>query len=228
METEKVCVLLYADDLVLLAESESDLQKLLDALNIWCLKWRITVNSDKSQVVHFRTPSIPQSSFSFTCGSCQIKTVDRYKYLGLIIHQFLDFKITADAVAKSASRALGLLIAKAKAFGGVSHSCFTKLYDSMVGSIIGYGAGIWGQREYSSINAVHNRACRYFLGVGRYTPNVAVQGEMAWKTPWQLQWMARTRLWCRFVNMSQNRVNKQIFLWTHSRAIQNRCKNWCF
>jgi hypothetical protein len=40
--------------------------------------------------------------------------------------------------------------------------------------------------------------------------------------------MATTRLWCRFVNMSQNRVNKQIFLWTHSRAIQNRCKNWVF
>ena len=40
------------------------------------------------------------------------------KYLGLILHEHLDYNITAKAVAQSASRALGLLIAKAKANGG--------------------------------------------------------------------------------------------------------------
>ena len=33
---EKVGILLYADDIVLIAENESDLQLLLDVLNIWC------------------------------------------------------------------------------------------------------------------------------------------------------------------------------------------------
>ena len=50
---EKVSVLLYADDLVLLAETEADLQKLLDTLSNWCTRNHIKVNEDKSNVVHF-------------------------------------------------------------------------------------------------------------------------------------------------------------------------------
>ena len=38
----------------------------------------------------------------------------------------------AKAVAKSASRALGLLIVKSKIHGGFQHNIFSKLYDTMV------------------------------------------------------------------------------------------------
>ena len=65
-------------------------------------------------------------------------------------------------------RALGLLIAKSKCNGGMPYECFTKLYDALVLSIINYGSAIWGAKEYSIINSVHNRACRFFLGVGKY------------------------------------------------------------
>ena len=37
----------------------------------------------------------------------------------------------AKAVAKSASRALGLLIVKSKIHGGFQHNIFSKLYDTM-------------------------------------------------------------------------------------------------
>ena len=40
----------------------------------------------------------------------ELKKVDRYKYLGLILNYMLDYQVTAEAVAKSASHALGLLI----------------------------------------------------------------------------------------------------------------------
>jgi hypothetical protein len=32
-----------------------------------------------------------------------------------------------------------------------------------------------------SINAVQNRAMRLFMGVGKYTPNDAIAGDMGWK-----------------------------------------------
>ena len=62
--------------------------------------------------------------------------------------------------------------------GGVTYHVFTKLYDSLVSPIIEYGASIWGYKNVSCINAMHNRACRFFLGVGKYTPNAAVTGDM--------------------------------------------------
>ena len=79
----------------------------------------------------------------------------------------------------SASRALGLVISKCKVFGGFQCSTFTKLFDSMVWPTINYSAPIWGDKSYSCINAVQNRAMRYYFGVGKYTANAAVLGKWA-------------------------------------------------
>ena len=49
----KLCVLLYADDTVIMAESEVDLQRALDALAEYCNLWDLTVNLEKTNVVIF-------------------------------------------------------------------------------------------------------------------------------------------------------------------------------
>jgi hypothetical protein len=46
----------------------------------------------------------------------------------------------AKAVARSAGRALSLLIVKRKAHGGFHFDTYTQLYDSLVWSVINYGA----------------------------------------------------------------------------------------
>ncbi|CAG2239279.1 unnamed protein product [Mytilus edulis] len=65
IEEEKICILLYADDIVLLVENESDLQMLLDVLHMWCHKNDISVNLSKSKIIHFRPPSFPRSIYTF-------------------------------------------------------------------------------------------------------------------------------------------------------------------
>ena len=173
---------------MLLGDSEEHLKQLLNIVNNWCSKSKIKINSEKSKVVHFRPNSKPRTHYIFKCGDDTVEVVDKYKYLGLILTEYLDHKFMADTVAKSASRALGFLISKSKSMGGVPFRCFTKLYDALVMSVINYGSSIWGGKEFSSISSVHNRAGRYYLGLGRYTPNAALQGELGWKTPLQRQW----------------------------------------
>ena len=70
--------------------------------------------------------------------------------------------------------------------------CFTQCYGATVQSIIDYNAAIWGTKSMSCINAVQNRACRYFLGLGRYAPNDAINGDMGWLSPEHSQWMCIT------------------------------------
>ena len=89
------------------------------------------VNSNKSKVVHLHGTHIPVSDCIFRCGQEVLETVRDYKYLGLLINEFLDFTYTSQAVAKSANRALGLIICKAKVYGGMPYSCFTKLYNAL-------------------------------------------------------------------------------------------------
>ena len=99
---ENVCLLMYADDLVLLAKSEKDLQLMLDKLNDWCEQWKVTVNTDKSEVVHFRPNQTLCSNYKFCIGNHTLKVVPKYRYLGLVLEEHLDFSVTADHVAKSA------------------------------------------------------------------------------------------------------------------------------
>ena len=84
IDEEKICLLLYADDIVLLAESSSDLQLLLNALYDWCGQNHMSVNTAKSDVVHFRQKSISRTNTVFSFGSGIIETTDKYIYLGVI------------------------------------------------------------------------------------------------------------------------------------------------
>ena len=50
------------------------------------------------------------------------------------------------------------------------YEAFAKVYEATVLPVITYASAIWGQDIYSCILSVQNRASRYFLNVGRYTP----------------------------------------------------------
>ena len=143
---------------------------MLDVLSLWCKANEMCVNNQKSNVVHFRPPSVDRTHVNFHCGDGAISVVNKYTYLGILLDEFLDYNVTAKVVAQSASRALSLLVAKTKCLGGLPFQVFTKLYDSVVWPVIAYGAAVLGDRSFSCINAVQNRAMRFFLGTGKYTP----------------------------------------------------------
>lgn len=94
----------------------------------------------------------------------------------------------AKALAKSANRPLSLLLVKSNAEAGFQHATFPKLFDTLVWQVISYGSAIRGTKNLSSINAVQNRAIIFFMGVGKYTPNDAINRDMGWRPPSAKQW----------------------------------------
>ena len=192
----------------------------MNVLNDWCQTNDMIVNCSKSNIIHFRNPSVSKTNFIFKCSILHV--VDRYAYLGLLLSEHLDFEMTSKFVAQSASRALGLLISKCKLAGGLPFNVYTKLYDSVVYPVISYGAGIWG-----CINAVQNRAMRFFLGVGKYIPIADFEGEMEWEASFIKQWTSIGRHFVRISRTPLNRINKHIALWAHSKAFP-KCKNWFY
>ena len=101
------------------------------------------------------------------------------------------------------------------------YKVFTKVYESLVAPVIDYGLSIWGTREFSCINAVQNRECRVFLGLGRYAPNAGVQDEMGWFLPIHKQWMSISRFRCRLSQMSEDRLPRKIFKWALVQNVRN-------
>ncbi len=155
-----VALLLYVDDLAILAESEQDLQDMLNVPHEWTQEFDMSVNIEKTKVVHFRRgPSIPCTEAVFTLGDVVVQMVDRYHYLGLVLTQFMDLNITVRYVAQAAPRALRVLVAKSKSQGGLLFRVFTQLYDSLVQPILDYGASIiWGHKSFFCTQTCINKA----------------------------------------------------------------------
>ncbi len=79
-----------------------------------------------------------------------LNIVDRYKYLGNILNEHLDFSVTSSVLSGAADQALGAMISKFKGLKNVGFNTFDKMYHSSVRPIIDYGSGIWGYKQYDN------------------------------------------------------------------------------
>ena len=83
-----VCSLLYADDLVVFADSEAKVQCLLDTVYNWCKKWGMKINENKYKIIHFRNVGKRATDFTFKNGPNIIEIVSSYKYLPVLSPPF--------------------------------------------------------------------------------------------------------------------------------------------
>ena len=222
---EKIALLLYADDIVLLSDNEVNMQNMLNTLHNWCKKWRVLINTEKSKSVHFRKGLRNRSDFVFKIGKNTIEIVEQYKYLGVIFQEKSDFSFTADALAKGAGRALGGLISRIHSLKEFGFKTFEKLYYACVFPVLDYGSSVWGYKPYTQIDNIQNRAMRYFLGVHRFTPNMAITGYMGWLPSVYRRWCSMIRLWNRILLFDDTRITKKVFNHDYNICQNNCCED---
>ena len=223
-ENLEIATLLYADDLAILAESEENLQVMLEILSQWCHQWRMTVNVSKTKVIHFRIKSQFRTNFKFLIGDNEIEVVEKYKYLGLVLDEHLDFNVTTSVLAGSAGRALGAVSTKFNQLKGMGFNSYAKLYNTGVTPILDYGAGIWGYKSFSNIDAIQNRAIRFFLGTHRFASNIAINGDVDWMECGVRRHLDMFRLWNKLVSMDEDRLTKRVFIYDHDEG--GHSGNW--
>ena len=92
LEGVKFNILLFADDVVLLAESRQDLQKLLDIVFGYSQRWRFKWNSVKSKIL--RIGSRKAQTLHYFLGLQELEVVKSFKYLGVDFQENLSWSIT--------------------------------------------------------------------------------------------------------------------------------------
>ena len=75
-----------------------------------------------------------------------------------MLNEFLDFNVTMDYLANSASRALGSMLGKIKSNQDLGYLSHTKLFDSLVAPILDYGCGTWSTgQNCKNFDQIQNR-----------------------------------------------------------------------
>ena len=82
---------------------------------------------------------------------------------------------------------------------------------------------MWRYRSYAQLDYIQNRAIRYFFGVHRFTPILAIVGKLGWLPSQYRRWLSILRFWNRLILMDGSRLTKQVFNFDYESG-QN---NWC-
>ena len=138
--------------------------------------------------------------------------------------EYIDFTVTANALAEAAGRAVGGLINKCIKNNNFRYDTYTKLYNSCVVPVMDYSAGVWGYSNYNKPNTVHNRAIRSFLGVHKYTSNIAINGDVGWTPPAVRRKIEMLKLFNRLMHLDKDRLTYRIFKWDWSH--KNKTWGW--
>lgn len=218
-DDNKLSILLYADDIVLLAESEKGLQKLLDTTSNWITQHKMSANMDKTKIIHFRTKKKKITNYQFTLCNNTIDFTAEYKYLGLTLHEHLNYTFSTEKLTTSAGKALGAITAKYLKAKGLHFKTFSKIYEATVLPIMLYASQVWGKKLYQKQEDIHHRAMRTFLGVGKKTPIPALYGETGWHKLATHKAKDCISYWLKLFNMDNNRLTKKIFIWDYKKAL---------
>ena len=100
-----VFLLLYADDLVLVAATPSALQQELDILAKFSSDWDLTVNMKKKKTVTFN-PQPADSKLAWTLMGEAVTPATQYTYLGLIFDSKTGLKAAPRRLVDSGHKAL--------------------------------------------------------------------------------------------------------------------------
>ncbi len=75
IDGHNICILLYADDIELLSDTEEGLQKLLNKVYQWNLKWKIMFNAKKYNILHVRQSHITRTNLNFKLRNMVLPTL---------------------------------------------------------------------------------------------------------------------------------------------------------
>ena len=177
----KIDYLLFADDLVLLSESPSGLQNLINGVEKFCSQWHMLVNLTKTKVVLLNNTFVPIQNrgirFKF---NNQKKEKGCYNYLGVIINngnrfeQYIEYKRDKALRAIYSSRGLTRDVVGNQ----LPIHVILKIFDTQIQPILDYGFEIWyNGKSGTRLESVHTTYTKRALGVKPQTSNLDIYGE---------------------------------------------------
>lgn len=214
--------LLFADDMIIFHENPSVMRKLISNLESYTVKWGLSVNLEKTQMVVFRNGKreCPKEQFFF--NNELIALTEEYKYLGVIFHSSGKWIRHIDEARKKSVKAMYSLKSKVSKFADCPVREQIDLYKTCVQSTLLYGAEIWGCSRIDGVEMIQTNFAKSTLGVRRKTPNIGALAELGLLPYKKFITLRMIKFWLRIVNARQ-----PILLESYNLLMKVKGKTWC-
>lgn len=173
----RLLVLMYADDTIIVCDSEEGMQQALTVLNLYCKQWKLQLNCNKTKIVMFSRGRVNTDNYKFEFGGENIEVVEDYKYLGVLFNYKGRFRKDELELKEHATRAIYSLIGKCRKFD-LPADMQTELFNTTVLPVLTYASEIWGFYRVRELESLHMKFLKQALGVHKNTGNDMVYGEL--------------------------------------------------
>ncbi|XP_026678517.1 HEAT repeat-containing protein 5B [Diaphorina citri] len=175
--SQDLLLLMYADDLVLLADSRVQLQNILNLLEIYCDEKGLTVNVKKSNVVIFKQGRrSAQDTFRYKGEEVEVKNT--FTYLGVMFSSSGLFLQAASQAVMKASVASSSIIKTLIKTRSQSWETKIHLFETIAKSTLLYAAEVWSHRYLEEVERCQMRFYKTVLQISRSTPGYIVRCEL--------------------------------------------------
>ena len=219
-----VYLLLFADDIVLFADTPIGLQNQLDNLKTSAESVGLSINRTKSKVMVFRLGGHLAAHERWHLGGEKIEVVNEYTYLGYKLSTKLCSNTTLTNLSTKGKAAVVRTMRPMKRLMCTSPTVIFKIFDAQIQSILLYGSEIWGVNNCDEIERVHLYTLKDFLNVSFRTPNLMVYGDTG-RYPLYIGATLRcVKYWLRLTSMDNERYPKKVY----QMMIQTNNSNDCW
>ena len=167
ISNEVVSVLLFADDMVLVAENEIELGHLMGKVKEYCDKWQLVVNVNKTKVVVVSKDGNEVAKVKY--GQSELECVSKYCYLGMVFSSDGRWKVEVDRRVQAGRAALSGVSKHVIWNKNISTPVKKVVFEAMVKSKLMYGSEVWwaNQSEMARMETVQNDFLRWVCGYTR-------------------------------------------------------------
>ena len=200
----KIFPLVFADDLVMFAESKIELQRLLNKLCACCTECSLKNNLDKTSHVFLKwwisSEVWKMVLWWYSVKHCYILQIFRLGYFFKIIMVYVSKKVGRTGVKSNF-----WMKANLSKFGTLSVNLLLKIFYTKIIPILTYGADIWFPHSALDIERIKHNFCKYILQVPKNSPNIFARGELGRGSIYTVRCINLIKYRLRILDMNANR-----------------------
>ena len=218
---------LYADDLVLISQSNDGLQSCLNKVHEYASIKNLTINIAKSKCMVFNQTG-KLEKYNFTINYESLEVVSSFCYLGFDVKSSGTVKHAMSILNDKAKKALRPLMTAIAQFK-IPVKTSIRLFHTYISPILLYNVENWSTLtdkkiigfnntsiytdvSNSKIDLVHRKFLKYVLGVSKSCPNLSIYGETG-EVPLSLKGYRLTlNFWYRISNLPDTALVKKALL----------------
>lgn len=177
LETKRLIILLYADDLVIFDTTVGGLQRKLNYLCDFVQHWGLKINIQKSKIMKFEPGRLGKKEIWHINGE-KVEIVREFEYLGVNLSCSNSWAKARTQQINKAKRATFCILAGLNSFGRISRKILMKIFDFKISAILLYGCELWGFGDLNDVEKVASRYYKLTLGLPLNTSNDLARGEL--------------------------------------------------